>query len=406
MYDVAVIGAGWAGINAAITASKLGLKTALIEKDKIGGLCLNYGCIPTKTYFQSAKLKFILNKASEFGIGIKETHLNFCDIFNRKEKIVQNIASGLQFQLKSSKVDLYYSNAEIKSESEISVDGKIIKTKYLILATGSSAIELTNLKFDGKKILSSTDILNLKVLPKNLLIIGAGSIGCEFAWIFANFGVEVTLIEKEPNILGGIDIEISKKLELEFKKLNINVITSCDLSKIDSASFDKILVCVGRRPNLSEDMLSLTNNPNVYVAGDAQGKSLLASTAAVEGKTAATNIYNSLNKFKKLTINYNLIPNSIFVYPEIASIGITSGKAKTFSLKANGFCNILGETSGIIKLFIEDKTDIILGGVLYCPNASEIINILVTAINSKLDLNNFKKLVFTHPSISESLLEM
>lgn len=406
MYNVVIIGAGWAGINAAITASKFGLKTALIEKDKIGGLCLNYGCIPTKAYFQSAKLRFLLDKSSEFGIGIKEPTVNFSDIFSHKEKIVKNIALGLEFQLKSNKVDLYYSNAEVKSENEVLVDGKTIKTKYLILATGSSASELSGLKFDGKKILSSTDILNLKTLPKNLLIIGAGSIGCEFAWIFKNLGAEVTLIEKEPNILPGIDVEVSKKLETDFNKIGIKTITSCDLNKIDMDSFEKVLVCIGRKPNLDKDMLELADNSNVYVVGDACGKSLLANAAAIEGKTAAINIYNSLNKIEKITINYNLIPNSIFVYPEIASVGVTCGQAKTFSLKANSFCNILGETRGIIKVFIEDKTNKILGGVLYCPNATEIINILVTAINSGYKLEEFKKLAFTHPSISESLLEV
>ncbi|MEW5758010.1 MAG: NAD(P)/FAD-dependent oxidoreductase [Candidatus Omnitrophota bacterium] len=404
MYDVVVIGGGWAGINAAITASNLGLKTALVEKDKIGGLCLNYGCIPTKVYFQSAKLIHQIRKSKEFGINTKDFSINFSDIFKRKEKIIENIAQGLKYQLKN--IDLFYSNAEIKSCSEIIIDGKILKTKNLILATGSMPKELNNLEFDGKKILSSTDILNLEVLPKNLLIIGAGAIGCEFAWIFSNFGINVTLIEVKSYILPELDIEISKKVGLEFKKIGIDIITSCDFSKINIDNFEKVLVTIGRMPNLDSDWLSFVKEPNIYLAGDVNGKLLLAHAASKEGKTCATNIYNLQNNIREESINYNLIPNSIFVYPEIAAVGVTSGKAKTFSLKANGICNILGETGGIIKLFIEDKTDKILGGVLYCPNAFEIVNILVTAINSNLDLNKFKKLAFTHPSVSESLLEV
>ena len=243
-YDLVVIGAGWAGFNASLRAKELGLKVALVDKGPIGGTCLNSGCIPTKTLIQSAKIYSLVKKSANFGIESENPKINFLKIQERKEKVIQQLRQGIQFSLKG--VDFLNAEAKILTGNQIQAGTQKISAKNILIATGSKPTELKGLKFDHQKILSSDDILNIKELPKNLLIIGGGVIGCEFASLFAAFGTQVTISELMPQLLPGEDSEVAKKLENALKKRGIKVNTNSDALKTHLNAFDLVLLSIGR----------------------------------------------------------------------------------------------------------------------------------------------------------------
>lgn len=426
MYDFAVIGAGWAGFNAALKAKESGLKVCLIEKSKIGGTCLNLGCIPTKTLIQSAKIYSLAKKAQDFGLTPIEPRINFGRVQERKEKIVAQLASGMQFMLKG--VDLVSGEAEIISAHELRVSGQLIKTKNTLIACGSKPTELSALKFDGKKVISSDEILNLKELPGSLLIVGGGVIGSEFASLFSALGVRVTLIEKMPQLLPSEDKEIAKKLENVFKKKGIKVSTNADATSQDLSAFDLVLVCVGRSPNterlglekigvnlergkiLVDDYLK-TNIPNLYAAGDCTARVMLAHYAAYQGQIAAQNICHPETP---KTADNSTVPNCIFTDPEIASVGLNEEKALQLGLQikmhkfdflGSGMARIIDETEGFIKVISDKKSDELLGASIIGPKATELIAIFTLAISCRLKISNIKETIFAHPTLSESIHE-
>jgi dihydrolipoamide dehydrogenase len=426
MYDLAVIGAGWAGFNAAIRAKALGLKVALIEKGQIGGTCLNRGCIPTKTLIQSAKIFSLTKKSTNFGIELANPKINFLKIQERKERIIQQLRQGMQFMLKD--VDYLNAPAQILSPEEIKIGDKVIQTKFILIATGSKPTELKNLKFDGKKIISSDDILNLKAIPLTLLIIGGGVIGCEFASLFNQLGTEVSVVELMPQILPGTDKEVARKLENTFKKKSIKVKTNTDATSVDLKNFELVLLCIGRIPNTSDlglenlginlekgkiivDENLKTNIPNIYAAGDCIGKFMLAHFAAYQGWIAAENIAYPDNPKKADNTN---IPNCIFTDPEIASVGLNEEEAENkgidikinkFDFLGSGTARILDETEGFIKIISDKKTEQILGAAIIGPKATEIIGILTLAVSIPLKINQIKETIFAHPTLSESITD-
>ncbi|MDP2943765.1 MAG: dihydrolipoyl dehydrogenase [Candidatus Omnitrophota bacterium] len=425
-YDLAIIGAGWAGFNAAITAEQLGLKVALIEKDKLGGTCLNRGCIPTKALIQSAKIYSLAKKSAKFGIQADNLKINFPEIQKRKEEVVSQLYSGMQFTLKSKKINFIKCQAKIVSPEELLLGTEEIKAKNIIIATGSQPTELPDLKFDRKKIISSDDILNLKVIPKSLLIIGGGVIGCEFAGLFSALGSTVTIVELMPQLLPTEDREVAKKLETIFKKRGIKVNTNTDAKTVNQADFDLILVAVGRKPcidNAEEAGIRLEKNrihldeylrtsiSNIYAAGDATGSIMLAHYASYQGTLIAQNLANP-TQMKK--IDNSAIPNCIFTDPEIASVGLTEDKGKQagidiqiskFDFQASGMARILDETEGFIKIISDKKTKQIIGASIVGPKATELIAILTLAIKSRLKVSQIKETVFAHPTLSESIHE-
>jgi dihydrolipoamide dehydrogenase len=426
MYDLAVIGAGWAGFNAAIRAKALGLKVALIEKGQIGGTCLNRGCIPTKTLIQSAKIFSLTKKSTNFGIELANPKINFLKIQERKEKIIQQLRQGMQFMLKD--VDYLNAPAQILSPEEIKIGDKVIQTKFILIATGSKPTELKNLKFDGKKIISSDDILNLKAIPLTLLIIGGGVIGCEFASLFNQLGTDVSVVELMPQILPGTDKEVARKLENAFKKKSIKVKTNTDATSVDLKNFELVLLCIGRIPNTSDlglenlginlekgkiivDENLKTNIPNIYAAGDCIGKFMLAHFAAYQGWIAAENIAYPDNPKKADNTN---IPNCIFTDPEIASVGLNEEEAENkgidikinkFDFLGSGTARILDETEGFIKIISDKKTEQILGAAIIGPKATELIGILTLAVSIPLKINQIKETIFAHPTLSESITD-
>jgi dihydrolipoamide dehydrogenase len=427
MYDLAIIGAGWAGFNAALKAKKSGLKTILIDKGQIGGTCLNHGCIPTKTLIQSAKVYTQSKKAANFGIEIPLPKANFLQIQERKDKIIQQLRIGMQ-SIIFKDIDFLNTEAQILGSEEIRAGHQIIKTKSIIIATGSKAVQLPDLKFDGKKIISSDDILNLKYIPRSLLIIGGGVIGCEFAGLFSTFGCEVTVVELMPQLLPGIDIEIARRLEAIFKKRTIKTSTNTDAKTYNPANYELVLLSIGRIPqteNLGLKDLGLklektkilvdenlkTNIPNIYACGDCTGKVMLAHYAAYQGSLAAENIALPLNLKKA---NNLIVPNCIFTDPEIASVGLNEAEAKSkgidikvskFDFMGSGMARILEETDGFIKIISETKTGIILGASIIGPRATELIAILTLAISTRLKISQIQDTIFAHPTLSESIGE-
>lgn len=339
MYDLTIIGAGWAGFNAALRAKSLGLKVALIEESAIGGTCLNSGCIPTKTLIQSIKILEVTRKAKSFGIEINAVpQPNFPEIQSRKERIIQQLRQGMESRL--SGVDFLRGHAEILDNQRIKTPDNQIQTKYILLATGSRAFDLPGFSFDGKKIISSEQILNLSKIPGSLLIIGGGVIGSEFAQIFSSLGSKVTIVEITGQLLPGVDQEIAKKLETIFKKKKIIVKTNTDAQTIDLNDFELVLVCVGRssriegleslgiktgKTGISVDDYLQTSAPNIYAAGDCTGRLMLAHFASYQGIIAAENIASPGNTKKA---DNTVVPSCIFTAPEIAFVGLNEVQAK------------------------------------------------------------------------------
>lgn len=426
MYDLAIIGAGWAGFNAALKAKELGLKVCLIEKANVGGTCLNSGCIPTKTLIQSAKVFALAKKSSVFGIEGAAPQVNFFKVQERKEKVITQLRTGMQSFLKG--VDFISADAKIVSKEEIKAGGQAIKTKNILIATGSRPIELPAFRFDSKTVLSSDDILNLKEIPVSLLIIGGGVIGCEFASLFATFGSQVTVVEKMPQLLPGEDSEVAKKLEIIFKKKGIKVHTNTDAQTLDTKNYSLTLSCVGRTPKtdglgLEEIGVKLEKNKilvddylktginNIYAAGDCTGKVMLAHFAAYQGVIAAQNIANP-NSAKKA--DNSIIPNCIFADPEISSVGLTEEKAKNKGIEAkinkfdflgSGMARIMDEAEGFIKVVSEAKTGRLLGAFIIGPKATELIAVFAVALTNQLNVSQIKETIFAHPTLSESIHE-
>jgi len=425
-YDLAIIGAGWAGFNAALKAAQLGLKVALIEKDKLGGTCLNRGCIPTKALIQSAKIYSLAKKSSKFGIQVDSPKINFVEMQARKEQIVGQLYNGMQFLLKNKNITFLSVEAKIISQEELSVGSERIKAKNILIATGSKPAELPNLKFDAKKIISSDEILNLKEIPKSLLIIGGGVIGCEFASLFSTLGTAVTIVELMPGLLPAEDKEIAKKLETIFKKKSIKVNTNTDAKTINLADYELTLLSIGRKPVIDNpvgigikfeknkimvDDYLRTNIPNIFAAGDCVASIMLAHYASYQGELVAQNLANP-NQMKK--VDNAAIPNCIFTDPEVSSVGLSEEKAREsgaeikinkFDFQASGMARILDESEGFVKIISDKKTDIVLGASIIGPKATELIGILTLAIKSRLKISQIKETVFAHPTLSESITE-
>lgn len=426
MYDLAIIGAGWAGFNAALKAKELGLKVCLIEKASVGGTCLNSGCIPTKTLIQSAKVFALAKKSATFGIESTAPQVNFFNVQERKEKVVSQLRSGMQSFLKG--VDFISADAKIVSNEEIKAGEQAIKTKNILIATGSKPIELPAFKFDSKTVLSSDDILNLKEIPASLLTIGGGVIGCEFASLFSTLGTQVTVVEKMPQLLPGEDSELANKLETFFKKKGVKIHTNTDAQSFDTKNYFLTLSCVGRTPKtdgfgleeigvkieknkiIVDDYLK-TNINNIYAAGDCTGKIMLAHFAAYQGAIAVQNLANP-NAAKKA--DNPIVPNCIFTDPEISSVGLSEEKAKNtgievkinkFDFLGSGMARIMDEAEGFIKVVSDSKNGQLLGAFIIGPKATELIAVFAVALTSKLKISQIKETIFAHPTLSESIYE-
>jgi len=357
MFDIAIIGAGPGGYVAALRAGQNGARVALIEKNELGGVCLNRGCIPTKAFIASAHAAFAVKKASEFGVRTTgKIEIDMQAVLARKNAIVETLRGGIEKLLKSCNVKLLKGDARFVSENEVEAGGEKIKAKNFIIATGSSWVELPALKIDGKNIVTSDEVLDFSRLPKSIAIVGGGVVGCEFACMLNTFGVQVTIIEAMPSILPMMEKGITRFLARSMKSDGIKILTEtrvesavveegrvfCRLSNGESMETSKLMVAAGRRPVffdlgldaagvvLSErgfiktDAYLRTSCPHIFAIGDCRGGRMLAHEASAEGVAAVDNILNG----SSVEIETDFIPSPVFTFPEIGSVGFTSDELK------------------------------------------------------------------------------
>lgn len=453
-FTVAIIGAGPGGYVTAIRLNQYGINTVVIEKERIGGVCLNWGCIPTKTLVKNAELFHEIKNSRKFGINIDNIQLDWQKVKERKNKVRDQLIRGVEYLFKKRNIpllkqevkEIYYKNNEIilkcvDSENNFS----IICSKYLIIATGSQPKELPNIKFDNRYIMDSKDLLDIIELPEHLTIIGGGVIGCEFAAIFNNFGCKVEIVEFMPNLIQGEDKEIVDRLAQLYKRKKIKLHLNTKVEKYEQIDAklklnlsngkdiitDNVLLCVGRTPYFTIDTnpeikihnsaieiddYMETNLSNIFAIGDVTGKLMLAHNASKQGLVVADVIRNREYKMQNKLDNiiYANIPRCIFSDPEIGCVGLTEEQAKEqhhnivigkFPFIANGKALSLDKADGFAKLIFDKDKRTLLGACFIGPMASELIAEVAILISSKISLDKMKHIVFAHPTLSETIGE-
>jgi dihydrolipoamide dehydrogenase len=420
-YDIAIIGAGPGGYTAAIRASQLGKKVALIEKGDVGGSCLNTGCVPTKTLFASAKLYSKMKNAEKFGIFAENLRADFPKMVERKNRILNQLRKGLEYLFKGNNIDLIRGEAKLNGPEQIVVGDQVIEAPHIILATGSTIPERSPFKIDEKRIFSSTGILNLEKLPENIAIIGAGAIGIEFTSIFNALGSKVTLFEMMPRVMIAEDAELSQALEQLLSRKGVEVKTGTSLQ--DAAGYEAVLVSIGRKLNtegfeklgieLNKGKVKVnekmqTNIPNIYAIGDIAGKYMFAHTAAREGIVAAENICG-----KSARMDNAAVPKCLYAQPEVGSVGLTEEEARSIHkdiqvgkvpFSAISKSLIDDERDGFVKV-IGDRSGKVLGVHIIGNNATEIIGEATLAINKGLKIEDLMSTIHAHPAVYESMGE-
>ncbi len=401
-YDYGIIGGGPAGYTAGIMLAKQGKSVVLFEKDKLGGTCLNRGCIPTKSFIHFSELYAQAKYAQDSGIYFDNLTLNFSKIIEKKNLTVEKLRKSLELAVKNSGVKTVYAEACIKDKNTIVANSETFGVKEIIVATGAKPREIKGLEFDGNFILSSDDILGINELPKSILIVGSGAIGIEWARIMNNFGVEVTVAEMAEHLIPTADIEVSKRIERIFKQKKISYYLNDSIKSIENKIVtlnsgavlfpEKILVAAGRIPVCPACEAS--------VIGDACGEIQLAHYAVQQAKEFALNI----------PYDKNLIPSVIYGEPEIAWVGVREQDMDENCKKAVLPVSALGKswcdeaTDGFIKLIL--KNNVIVGAHIVSKEASSLIHILLTAIQNKIQLNDIKKICFAHPTYAEGIFEL
>lgn len=444
---VTILGAGPGGYVAALKAAQLGAQVTVIEDTEVGGTCLNRGCIPTKALVASAEALHKAKNLDEYGLELAgEVLPDISRIIERKNKVVSTQVKGIRGLFKSWGVNLLEGKGILLSPERVEVEKKdgtrlIVETDKIIIATGSRPAQLPMFPFDGERILSSDDALNIKEIPKSLIIIGAGAIGCEFACIFVELGTEVTMVEMLPRAVSTEDIEISEALERELKKKKIKLLTGISVEKVEGREdgihallsdgkelvAEKILVSIGRA--LNSDGIGLeavgikkgprcdilvnekmeTNIEGIYAVGDVVGGILLAHVASKEGIVAASNACG-----RDANMDYSVVPAAIFTSPEIASVGLREHQAiekgirvRTghFQFRALGKAHAMGEISGFIKIVVDEATDKVLGVHIIGPHASDLVHEGAVAIRAGLKVRDIAETIHAHPTLSEGIME-
>lgn len=457
-YDLVILGGGTGGYVAAIRASQLGLKTAVVEKRKIGGTCLHKGCIPSKALLRSAEVYRTAKKADEFGVVIPEVGLRFSQVQSRKQKIIDQLHNGVKHLMKKGKIDVYEGMGRILGPSifspnpgTVSVEmangdeNEMLIPKNVIIATGSRPRSLPGLELDGESVLSSDEALELEQLPASMLIVGGGVIGIEWASMLCDFGVDVTVIEYADRILPTEDADISKEMQTQLAKKGITIITGAKvlpdtLAKGDAVSIqaekdgekqtysaEKMLVSVGRQANVEgiglentdiqvENGFIVTNSmyqtkeSHIYAIGDVIGGLQLAHAASHEGITAVEHIADE----NPHTIDYSLVSKCIYSSPEAASVGLTEDEAKgqgksvkvgKFPFQAIGKALVYGETDGFVKIVADRETDDILGVHMIGPHVTDMIS--EAGLAKVLDATPWEvgQTIHPHPTLSEAIGE-
>jgi len=448
-YDIIVIGSGPGGYVAAIRASQLGFKTAVVEKESLGGICLNWGCIPTKALLKSAQVFDYLNHAEEYGIKVKGGEADFNAIVKRSRGVADGMSKGIQFLMKKNKIDVIMGAAKIKKGGKVEVKGsdgstKEYVAKHTILATGARSRELPNLKQDGKKIIGYRQAMSLDKQPASMVVVGSGAIGVEFAYFYNAIGTKVTIVEYVDRIVPVEDEEVSKQLERSLKKAGINILTGAEVQSVDtsgkqckvqvktakgteSLEAEIVLSAVGITPNIENLGLEetgvktdrgrvvvneyyQTSVPGVYAIGDIVPGQALAHVASAEGIICVEKIKGMAVE----PIDYNNIPGCTYSSPEIASVGYTEQAAKEagyeikvgkFPFSASGKASAAGAKDGFVKVIFDAKYGELLGAHMIGANVTEMIAEIVVARKLETTGHEIIKSVHPHPTMSEAVME-
>lgn len=441
-YDIAIIGGGPGGYVAAIRAAQLGATVVLFEKDTIGGVCLNRGCIPTKTLLKSVKTLGQIRKSEKLGIkgvSIEQLYIDLPTVQKRKQEIINKLTAGVGGLLKANKVTVIKGEARISDVGEVTCNDSKYLTKSIIIATGSSVKKIPIKGIESKNVITSNEALSLTEVPERITILGGGVIGVEFAQIFNSMGSKVTIVEMMDQLLPTIDQDIVSEITKDMKEKGIEVFTGAKAKLIRDNSIvfeqktketeipsDKILLAVGRVPNIEGipvDMLGIksekgaivtddkmeTNIKGIYAIGDINGKWMLAHKASAEGIVAVSNIMGIEQK-----MDYRYIPQCLYTIPEVASVGLTEKEARIkykeinvskFPYIANGKSLIEDETKGFVKVITDKKHKEILGVHIYGYAATDLIAESVLALNLECTADELAKCIYPHPTISETLSE-
>lgn len=444
---IIILGGGPAGYVGALKAAQLGAEVTVVEDTEVGGTCLNRGCIPTKTLIASSEILNKIRNSADYGIDLNgSVSANIQKIIERKDKVISTQAKGIRSLFKSWGVSLIEGKGMLLSPERVEVEKRdgtrdVLKADRIIIATGSRPAQIPVFPFDGERILSSDDALNIKEIPKSLLIVGAGVVGCEFACIFSELGTDVTIVEMLPRALSTEDVEVSELFERELKKKKIKLFTGVSVNKVEGSKdgvhaflsdgkeivTEKILVSIGRALNSENIGLEAvgihkgprgeiivnermeTNISGIYAAGDVTGGILLAHVASREGIVAAINACGGEER-----MDYSVVPAAIFTSPEIASVGLREHQAidkgidiriGRFQFRALGKAHAMGEISGFIKIIADARDDRILGAHIIGPHASDLIHEVTVAMKAGLRVKDIASTIHAHPTLAEGIME-
>ena len=448
-YDVIVLGSGPGGYVTAIRASQLGLKTAVVEKESLGGVCLNWGCIPTKALLKSANVYEYINHADDYGIKVSSHKADFNAVIKRSRDVAEKMSGGVKFLMKKNKIDVIMGTGKIQPGKKIEVTNNegektIYSAKHIVIATGARSRQLPNLEQDKKQIIGYRDAMVLPKMPKKMVIVGSGAIGVEFAYFYNAMGVDVTIVEYLPNIVPVEDIDVSKQLEKTFKKKGIGIMTNSSVENVEKSAkgckvnvktakgeevieCDIVLSAVGIQPNIENIGLEETgivvdngkivvnefyetNMPGYYAIGDVVKGQSLAHVASAEGITCVEKIAGHHPE----PIDYNNIPGCTYCSPEIASVGMTEKVAKEaghelkigkFPFSASGKASAAGHNDGFVKLIFDAKYGELLGAHMIGANVTEMIAEIVALRKLETTGHELIKTVHPHPTMSEAIME-
>ncbi|HEX2915150.1 MAG TPA: dihydrolipoyl dehydrogenase [Chloroflexia bacterium] len=453
-YDLVIIGSGPGGYIAAVRANQLGLKTAIVERESLGGVCLNWGCIPSKALLRSAEVLSLFQHAKDFGITVSGVQADYGAAIERCNTIIDRQTKGVGFLMKKNKVDVYRGTARLESPQQVVVEGpdgtQTISTRNVMIATGSRVRLVPGMspeQVDGKKIITSKEVWQLRDQPKSVIIIGGGPIGVEFATVYRSYGSEVTIVEMLPRLVPLEDEEISSTLTREFKKRGINIMTSTKVLNINNGAenepvsvqveanggqkqtiqAERVLLGIGFAPNsenLGLEKLGVniqrgfiqiddnmqTNVPGIYAIGDVTGKLALAHVASAQGVVAA----EAIAGHKPYRLDYNKMPRCTYSHPNIASIGLTEAQCKEqgievkvgkFLFNPNGKAQAMGEASGFVKIVTDAKYGQVLGAHMIGPEVVELIGEFSVTMTMEGTKEELALSVHPHPTLSEVLAE-
>jgi len=445
-YDVVIVGAGPGGYVAAIRAGQLGLSTAIVERENVGGVCLNWGCIPSKSLLKNAEVLSIMKQADKFGITFDNMQYDLGKAMMRSRQVADRLVKGVQYLLKKNKIDLIKGEGYITSAGKVEVrpEGQQLEAKSIIIATGARPRLLPGLQFDNEVIINSYDALKLTAVPSKLIVVGGGAIGVEFAYFYRTYGSEVSIIELLPHLLPNEDQEISTLLEKSLSKHGIEILTGCSVQEIarqngkanvrfsspsgeKSVEGDKVLIAIGVAGNSEElgleklgvkvvkgfinvDDKMATNVEGIYAIGDVTGPPLLAHVASAQGVLAIETIAGH----ETTPLIYEDMPRATYCHPQVASLGLTEAQAKergfkakvgSFPFQANGKAIALDDYEGMVKFVVDEEFDELLGAHIIGPDASELLAEIGVAKRLEYAASDIAKTVHAHPTLSEAIME-